>query len=369
MPSLIHLTSPGRSAIATVLVDGAGALDTVAEHVRLASERPLMESQADRPTFGHFGPEPGEEVVIRVRSADSVELHCHGGHAAVTRITELLARSGCTPLDWHHWAHQHHADPITADAHVALAEARTERTARILLDQFHGALRRATDAVVERVREGDLRSARQQLETLLAREALGRHLTRPWQVVLAGPPNAGKSSLINALLGYRRAIVHSVPGTTRDVVTATTAIDGWPVELSDTAGLRDTQHVVEQAGVALAQESLAAADLVVLVFDGSRPWSDDAQSVVALRPDAILVHNKSDLPSAHQPRPAGLWTSAFSGEGIDQLLHTIAQRLVPDPPPTGAAVPFTTAQVETLRAAQAALARNEPDAAAAMLTA
>ena len=113
-------------------------------------------------------------------------------------------------------------------------------------------------------------SPSQQIAILLARADLGRHLVRPWSVVLAGPVNVGKSSLINALAGYGRSIVHHAPGTTRDAVTAATAIDGWPVELCDTAGLRPAATPVERAGIERAQERLAQADLAVLVFDRER---------------------------------------------------------------------------------------------------
>ena len=90
-----------------------------------------------------------------------------------------------------------------------------------------------------------------------------------WRVVIAGPPNVGKSSLINAMAGYERAIVSPLPGTTRDVVTLTTAIDGWPVQLADTAGLRASDDELESAGVKLAGAALAAADLVILVCDAT----------------------------------------------------------------------------------------------------
>ena len=92
-------------------------------------------------------------------------------------------------------------------------------------------------------------------------------------MVIAGPPNVGKSSLINALLGFQRAIVFDLPGTTRDVVTAVTALDGWPVELSDTAGLRSSDDPLELAGIEQAHRQAAAADCLLLVFDASQPWS------------------------------------------------------------------------------------------------
>ena len=119
----------------------------------------------------------------------------------------------------------------------------------------------------------------ERIDALLARERLGRHLTRPWSVVLAGRTNVGKSSLMNALAGYGRAIVHHAPGTTRDAVALATAIDGWPVELCDTAGLRAADDAVERAGIERARQRLAQADLVVLVADRSVPWSAEDQAL------------------------------------------------------------------------------------------
>ena len=278
---------------------------------------------------------------MRRCAAGAVELHCHGGFATVTMIEETLIAAGCQRMTWRDWTTGRRADPIAAAALVALADARTERTAAILLDQYHGALGRALDAIRqsldcrqpapgtgpffgdrrllarERSAEnmdlspsaapgtgpffGDRRllagersaenmdlSPSQQIAILLARANLGRHLVRPWSVVLAGPVNVGKSSLINALAGYGRSIVHDAPGTTRDAVTATTAIDGWPVELCDTAGLRQGGDAVERAGIERAQERLAQADLAVLVFDRSVPWSADDQALVDEWPGRML---------------------------------------------------------------------------------
>jgi tRNA modification GTPase len=265
-------------------------------------------------------------------------------------IEQALATAGCRPVAWRDWIARQEPDPIAAAARTALAGAQTERTAAVLLDQYHGALRQALEETELLLRMGDQAAARRSIETLLARAILGRHLVRPWQVVLAGPVNVGKSSLINALVGYPRAIVHPAAGTTRDVVPVQTAIAGWPVELCDTAGLRSATHPVEQAGVARAEEGLAAADLVVLVFDRSAAWSAADQALVDAWPQTLVVYNKCDLPPAGGLRPEGLCTSALRGDGLHALPHAIAARLVPDPPPAGAAVPFTEEQVERLRA-------------------
>lgn len=346
---VIRLTPPGRGAVATLRVEGPGAVEAVESHFRARSGRPLAAYPADQIVVGRFGGDTGEEVVARRCGDTAVELHCHGGRAAVARIEQSLVSAGCQRVTWRDWTRTQSDDPIAAAALVALAEARSERTAAILLDQYRGALRRAVEEIRQDIDRGDAPSARQRIDTLLARKRLGRHLTRPWSVVLAGRTNVGKSSLLNALAGYERAIVHHEPGTTRDAVAITTAIDGWPVELCDTAGLRAADDAVERAGVERTRERLAQADLVVLVADQSVPWSAEDQALADEWPAAVLVHNKCDLPAPPGHRPAGLSTSALCGEGIDVLLATIGGRLAPDPPPPGAPVPFSSEQVETLR--------------------
>jgi len=367
---VVRLTPPGRGAIATVLVEGPQATRLVAAAFRPSGGKPLASYPGDRPVFGQFGSSPAEGVVVHRRSEESVEVHCHGGHAAVERIERMLVEQGARPTTWQQWATDEHRDPIAAAARVALADARTERTAAILLDQFHGALSNALEAIRESLRADDATEAARQVQALLARAGIGRHLVEPWRVVLAGLPNVGKSSLINALVGYRRAIVHPRPGTTRDVLTATTALDGWPVELSDTAGLCPGSDALEQAGVERAQRKLAAADLVVLVFDSSRCWSDADRALAERYPAGLVVHNKSDLPPVPcRERPPGLSTSALTGEGVEALAESIARRLVPNPPGPGDAVPFTPEQVEWLRSGAAAISQGDGAAAATILAA
>ena len=345
-PVVVQLTPPGRGAVATVLVEGPGAREAVVAnfHPQGPQERPT-----DRPCLRRFPSETGEEVVVRCRSDRSVALHCHGGEAAVARILDVLVRQGCRAVEWRDWVRDTHDDPITAAARIALAEARTERTAAILLDQYQGALRRALDAIEQALTSNETPSARQQIETLLSRADLGLHLSKPWRVVLAGRTNVGKSSLINALVGYDRAIVHHAAGTTRDVVTAQTAVDGWPIELSDTAGWNRSAGELERSVGELAQKRLAEADLAILVFDAAQPWSGADRAVMHSVPSALVVHNKSDLPLSRGGRAAGLAVSALTGEGIGKLVHGIADRLVPELPSPGGAVPFTLQQAEYLK--------------------
>lgn len=350
---IVQLTPPGRGAVATLLIEGPGTVRAAEELLYFKSGRKWAAQPIDRPLFAHFGGENGEEVVVRRRevatpiSIESLELHCHGGFAAIRAIERAFVERGFAPLSWKDWIAENAEDPIAAAARVALADARTERTAAILLDQYRGALRRALD---------DRKITVAQIEAILERAPLGLHLTKPWRVVLIGEPNVGKSSLLNALVGYRRAIVHHTPGTTRDVVAAQTAFDGWPVELCDTAGLRagDPETAaefdkIERAGIELTRRQIARADLLLMIFDAGKSWTVAEQAFRERYPQALVIHNKADLPRPADNRPEGMFVSALNGEGIEELPRRIAQRLVPDPPPPGAAVPFTEEQVEMLR--------------------
>ncbi|MHB1034490.1 MAG: GTPase [Pirellulales bacterium] len=364
-PNVVSLLTPaGRGAVATVRVEGPRAVDLVSREFLPVGPRTLAEHETGRIVFGHWHAPEGEEVVACRLEAEKLELHCHGGAAAASILVESLVRAGCRQIDWRQWTQARHGEPVAGEAQIALAEARTERTAAILLDQYHGALARALAEVENLRKAGDRSAAAVILREVLARVPLGLHLVHPWRIVLAGRPNVGKSSLINALVGYRRAIVHDQPGTTRDVLTATTALDGWPVEFSDTAGLRAGGDALESAAMDLARCRLHAADLVALVFDLSRPWSDEDRALAQAWPKAVVVHNKCDLPpAANGDRPAGLSVSALAGTGIDALTGELARRLVPKPPPDGAAVPFTLSQVAGLERTLADVLQGSPGSA------
>ncbi len=350
------LTPQGRGAVAVVAIEGDSAVGAVDRYFQAANGRALAEQSMGRIVYGHWGGADGEDLVVSRREETRIEVHCHGGNSSSAAIVADLVAAGCVEIDSGEWVVVQHDCPITAAAHLALAKATTTRTARILLDQYHGALRREMQTIDLALERGETAEARSRLQSLLDRAALGRHLTKPWQVVIAGEPNVGKSSLINALVGYERAIVFDQPGTTRDVVSSTTAIDGWPVQLSDTAGLHEATDAIETAGIELARQRAAAADLVVWVLDATARAGDSwnqaqqqAQAVgVALnREQTQLVINKTDLakPSSEQTL-SSIGTCAVSGAGTDKLLNAISNRLVPTVPPPGEAVPFTEEQIE-----------------------
>jgi tRNA modification GTPase len=347
------LTPAGRGAVATIAVWGDDAAASVEPWFHAASGKPIRHEPVRRIVFGRWGGPQGEELVI-VRTDDTtVEIHGHGGIAAPAAILSDLRSSGVEIVAAQAFQAARISDPIQLAAAEQLAHAPTLRTARILLDQYHGALRRELDEIEQLRATGDHTSARARCERLLSRAAIGEHLTKPWRVVIAGPPNVGKSSLINALLGYERAIVFDQPGTTRDVVSALASFDGWPIELSDTAGLRTSDDPLETAGVALAEHELSQADLVVLMFDITQPWTDADERLCEQYPQAICVLNKHDQVKQFSVIERGVPTSAVTGAGLPELMNTIVARLVPRPPQPGDAVPFTQSIVDEIRSAVA----------------
>jgi tRNA modification GTPase len=160
--------------------------------------------------------------------------------------------------------------------------------------------------------------------------------------------------------------VFDQPGTTRDVVTAVTAFDGWPVELADTAGLRQSNESIERIGVSLSREQIAAAGLVVLVHDASNDADVVSEPPRVIAHRFLLVVNKIDLRRPQDIKSA-LPVSAVTGEGIERLMSAIARRLVPDPPQRGEAVPFAERQIALLREALDSLRGGDAAAAVARL--
>lgn len=375
----VLLTPAGRAAIASILIAGPRAVPCVGRYFRASNGRCLEEQSRDRPLFGHWGTEAGEEVVVWVRQPDEIEVHCHGGHAVVEWILESVEAGGARRRSFEDWVVDEEPTLIRAAARIALAEVVTTRTAGVLLDQYAGCLEEelkrlarllsgTEDPATDEPSEPRM-AALEGMDRLLQRAPLGLHLTQPWSVVLGGRANVGKSTLINALVGYERALVSHTPGTTRDVVTASTALDGWPVLLADTAGFREPTGEVEAAGIRQAFEAFREADLRILVFDRRRPLSGEDRHLISQWPDAMLVANKVDLPDRTDgalPSRA-LPVSAKTGAGIDSLAAALGRALVSSTPVPGTPVPFRIDQIERLREAHELLAAGEVNRAKSIL--
>lgn len=318
MTAIRVLTPSGSGAIAVVEIDGANAWDTVTQLFKPSNGKPLPKQPTlYRTWFSKLGEGIGDEVIIAVKRVEPtplIEIHCHGGIRVVRWVVEKFTNLGCeeqvTEPDNSPWSLLEHAPTL--------------HTANILLDQVHGAFERAVE--------------NKNFARLAALASIGRHLIEPWKVVIAGPPNVGKSSLVNALAGYQRSIVSPIAGTTRDVVTTRVAFDGWPVELSDTAGLRESEEELEAEGIERAKRSLRDADLVVWVYDG--------ESELPVHPDCrveLLVINKTDAISGWDWSgiPDAIRVSAMIGNGITELIDSIVLKLVPVFPHPGEGVPYT----------------------------
>ncbi|MGC1274950.1 MAG: GTPase [Planctomycetaceae bacterium] len=351
------LTPRGRGAVATVVYRGDVTAIDDEGCFQAANDKPLAEQAVDRVVFGRWGGDPAEDVVVCRVAGDRFEVSCHGGDAAVKRILGQLESLGVKRVSWRDFLEDIDG-PFAADVAEALSLASTERTAAIIARQASGPLR----DVLIRLAQADVVSDRD--ETLLVLNRLGRwssfglHLTRPWRVVLYGPPNVGKSSLINALVGFERAIVFDQPGTTRDVVTVETAFDGWPIRFSDTAGLRETEGELEAAGIDRAKASLGDADLRILVLDRGRPSDPHLEGELAQLMPGLIVLNKSDLPDVRgegvDPRFMTV-VSAKTGAGVQDLLSRIKNHLVSVAPADDEPIPVTPRQVEAIRSAMDAV--------------
>ena len=337
------LTASGRGAVAVIRVWGPSALTIADQAFRRSRGRSFTETPAGQLRVGRMGAGLGDEVVVvsiaRTDRETEVEVQCHGGQTAAQLVLNALAEAGARIALAEEWlATRGTANSIAA--WLDLAKAPTLKTARILLDQAEGALDNAIR---------DLKTS-QDANVLISQSVVGLRLVEGWRVVLAGRPNVGKSRLLNALAGYGRAIVDPTPGTTRDVVTFRTALDGWPVELVDTAGLREASEAIELSGIARARAEHAKADLILLVLDVSMPITDADHLLMQDYPQAVRVANKSDLPPTWKASEiAAVAVSAERGDGLDLLMARIVARLVPNPPVPGAAVPFRAEQVQYLK--------------------
>jgi tRNA modification GTPase len=371
MLTAVQLTPQGRGAVATIGLRGDLAeLDAsfVAANGIPAARQPL-----DRICFGRWGNEPAEEVVYVRTDERQAELHCHGGPAAVQRVLRDVQQLRGIVLTPEEFLEQT-VSPLEAECRRALLQATTRKTAHHLLRQSV-----RLPALIGSLASVSREDRIQIIDRMLTWSDFGIHLTTPWKVVLCGRPNVGKSSLINALLGYSRAVVFDQPGTTRDVVAAETSLAGWPVEFSDTAGLRETVEGLESAGISRARKRLQEADLIVIVLDAAAGITQDDERLLAEFPNAIRVVNKIDLLSSEQGLPRfdepgqhdgdERWSplrpipvSAVTGTGVEQLIEMLVRRLVPEEPecseihstehpghPEGPAFPVCTEQVARLR--------------------
>ena len=317
-------TPSGRGAIAVLLVRGTQAREVVQSFFQSKSGKSLLEASEHAVLYGSI---QGEDGLV-CPTKDGVEIHCHGSAAAVRRISRLLEEQGAQAISAAEDLEQRLENPRERRILELLPEAVTWKTARILLEQRKLA-----------------RLGRLPGEDAQRWLGVAEHLTVPWRVVLAGEPNVGKSALFNAILGFSRAMVCEQAGTTRDLLRERTVLDGWLVEFTDTAGLRENAPEIEAAGIQQAQSMLEHADLVLHVRDAfqEKDSGNPSENVDALGRQVLTVWNKLDLLSEDEKQaisPEAVGVSAKTGEGMERLLAEIVRRLVPEEPTKETVLPI-----------------------------
>ena len=364
-------TAQGTGGIAIVRISGDRAEAILSNMFRPAGGVKTLESH--RMMYGSAVDARGEaldevmSVLMRAPRSytreDVAELHCHGGAACATAVLERALALGARPAEPGEFTRRAflngRIDLSRAEAVMQLIGAGSRAAARASLRQLEGgvsafvrgasdrltglmALIEAStdfpDEVEEEAAASELIEAlRALLSEVRARcDARGARILREGaSVVLAGRPNVGKSSLMNALLNQERAIVTDIPGTTRDVLTERLSLGGIAVELSDTAGQRDTLDPIERIGVDRARQAVDRADVVLIVLDAAAPLDAEDEALIRRADDrAIICLNKSDLPEAvNRKQIAGmtgamiLEMSAQSGAGLDALVGELTRRV------------------------------------------
>ncbi|XZE18365.1 GTPase [Pirellulaceae bacterium SH449] len=350
------------------------SIRAVAESIKVDSIRygTFFSAGIDAVLQNHDGPESGESIVLCRTGADKFELHCHGGSAAAKSITHSLEQAGFAKGSFASDLGHLSDGTIEQQALHDLQQAISLETASVLVDQSRGCLSTALRGIVECLEAMDSLEAKNRLSELVSWGEFGLHLVRPWKVVLAGPPNSGKSSLLNAILGYQRAIVHEQAGTTRDLLAEQTSLEGWPVLIVDSAGVRQTSDFVEGAGIAASLDAVSSADCLLLLVSPDSGWQPEHDSIMkAFNGKRVLVaETKADIgsvdiaPTSPFPRVS---TSVHDADSISHLLTTVASVLVPQAPSPGQAVPFRQLHVEKIRKALELIERKNLEEAAMQL--
>jgi tRNA modification GTPase len=416
-----RLTGSLAAAIATLAIRGPQAESLVRERFRSPGGAAVV-PDVDEVRFGNWSfldPRTAPEQAVLCRTAvDAFELHTHGGVALCDSILSDLSAMGCEIIAGEAWhlaevqppalrgavsekgdtadrGRLSQSDPLSAGAALPLIQASTLGGATLLLHQYRGALTRAVLNIVQQLETGSVDAATVQLESLIERGERARLLLGPPKLTFGGPPNVGKSSLTNALVGSTRVLVHAEAGTTRDSVDTEIVVGGWPLLVTDTAGVRDTSDPIELQGVIRARQRWLTADLGLLVVDATCGWTETharmlEERLAEPRPEGAtkwtwIVLNKCDL-AATDTTAAGnfaeqlaaltgntagntagteLWlvkTRATGADGVAELLAELARWLERWVPDGAAGVPYAQVHLDAFYQVRLDLACGRPEA-------
>jgi tRNA modification GTPase len=360
--TIASITTPiGEGGIGVIQVSGPDSLEIVNAVFKGKRLRDLRKAESKRLYYGDIysnGSTVDEVIVNVLRKQDSftgedlVEVNCHGGILAVKKTLECVVSAGAKEAHWEELASRslsnNTIDRIQEEALLEIPGAKTKLGIKVLLDQYNGALSSFIQETVEQVEKCNnkkqLYDINSKLREILATAAFGCAITSPRKLIITGKPNAGKSTLINALLKEDRLITHEEPGTTRDAIDEMIAIGDIPLTIIDTAGIRETDHEVEKLGILESKKQLREADKIIIVFDNSKPVEKEDKEIVKFinelklqktdqtddKISIIPVLNKADLPCKLDLKSLVGETfgpicqvSALNGDGLSTLEETL----------------------------------------------
>ncbi len=365
-------TPLGEGGIAIIRVSGTDAIQAVDKVFKGRKRLSTVDSHTIH--YGHLVDEKGdvlEEVMVSVMRAprtftreDVAEINCHGGIVSVNRVLDLILAQGvrlAEPGEFTKRAFLNgRIDLSQAEAVIDLIRAKTDRAMKVAVSQVQGKLSRLieqlrhqliqlmahievtidypehdVDEVTRTLLADKSRWVREEIEKLLRTAKQGKIIREGLATVIVGRPNVGKSSLLNSFLQEVKAIVTDIPGTTRDIIEEYVNVRGIPLRLVDTAGIRETEDVVERIGVEKSREMLAKADLTLLLLNYGEELTVEDRNLlqVVQNMNAIVIMNKTDLPQkidvdAVRELVPGLpliMMSVKEEEGVERLEEAIAR--------------------------------------------
>ena len=328
-------TPIGTGGIGIVRMSGAGCI-ALADSIFIGKKK-LTEKATHTLSYGKItdgaGGEIIDEVLVSVMKAphtytkeDIVEINCHGGSLVTRRVLEAVLKTGARIAQPGEFTKRSflngRIDLTQAEAVIDLIESKTELSRQAAVNQLEGRLKAAVREMREEI-----------LDMIASIEAVIDYPDYDVEEEIVGKPNVGKSSLLNWLLEEDRAIVTDIPGTTRDTVEEYLNIDGIPIKIVDTAGIRETGDVVEKMGVEKSKAYAETADLVIMMLDGSRPLEEEDKEILSFirGKKTIVLLNKVDLAqrlsleelAEYVPQEQILFISVKENDGFDALLDAL----------------------------------------------
>ena len=328
-------TAPGEGGIGIIRLSGEKSLDITEDIFKSMSGKKIIEYNPRTLIYGHILDDGNiiDEVLVAYMKApysytkeEVIEINCHGGFISVKKILQLILSKGARLADRGEFTKRAflngRIDLSQAEAIIDVIKAKTDLAHNVAQNQLEGSLSNKIkdlrykvteilaqievsidfpDEDVEHITYETLYNKslvlRDEIKKLYNSAESGKILREGLKTVIVGKPNVGKSSLLNAILGESRAIVTDIPGTTRDIIEEFVNINGIPLKIIDTAGIRETEDIVEKIGVEKSRESLSNADLVIIVLDASRKLSEEDINILenAKYKKAIVLINKTDL--------------------------------------------------------------------------